>query len=229
MIIDGVPGLTIHEHEGRLAGTFELPPADLAAIEFNGRVMLVIVADVGAPFRVTTDLKEDINTAHWTMKSVDAAIVRTESLRNLLVEALHLDAADVDIVPVETEGPQEAWSLTPETLQELGSVVTTSSFDNDAVLTPVNDAILTPTNDAVNMSVLESIDDEEDLETLDGPVSRIVEDEEEQVYRVPPVSEEIEELGAGETKQRFGAPIRPKDPTLAKYLDDDRDFARSGR
>lgn len=108
MKIDTVPGLTIHEHEGKLTGAFELPPADLAYITFDGRVMLTIVADVGAPFRVTTDPKDGTHRAHWTFKAVDAALVRDTGMRNHLASALYLDGADaVTPHPLDVTKPKD--------------------------------------------------------------------------------------------------------------------------
>ena len=103
MQIDSVPGLTIHEHEGHLAGTFELPSADLAAIRFDGRVMLAVIVDVGAPFRVTTT-KDGTHLAHWTFKAVDAAIVRDEEMRRRIAGALHMvDVESVDPHPLDSD------------------------------------------------------------------------------------------------------------------------------
>ena len=98
MQIDNVPGLTIHQHEGKLAGAFDLPPASLANLLYDGRVMLVIVADVGSPFNVTT-AKDGTHTAHWTFKAADAAIVNTDSMRDLLTDTYSLEGADAITPP----------------------------------------------------------------------------------------------------------------------------------
>lgn len=87
-----LPGLQVHINEGRVTGTFELPPADMQHIRYQGRVVLVLVADVMSIS--VKDTKEGDTKASWTFKGVDAAIVRDEGTRNRLAQSLYLDGLD---------------------------------------------------------------------------------------------------------------------------------------
>lgn len=96
-----VPGLTLHEHEGHMSGTFELSNSDLAAIRWDGRVMLAVVADIVAPFRVT-QTKDGTNLAHWTFKAVDVAFIRDESVRQSIAKVVGIEGVgSVDIHPLD--------------------------------------------------------------------------------------------------------------------------------
>jgi hypothetical protein len=91
-IQEQLPGLNVHINEGRVTGTFELPPADMEHIRYQGRVMLVLVADAMAIS--VKDTKDGDTKASWTFKGVDAAIVRDEGMVDHLARTLYLDGLD---------------------------------------------------------------------------------------------------------------------------------------
>lgn len=105
---DQLPGVSVHVNEGRLNGIFELPPADMPYISYQGRVMLVLLADA---VKVTIgDTKDGETKASWVFKAVDAAVVREDNMRDHLANALYLDEdiptpnfVDVPLIP---EGKQ---------------------------------------------------------------------------------------------------------------------------
>lgn len=107
---DQLPGVSVHVHEGRLNGIFEMPPADMPYISYQGRVMLVLLADA---VKVTIgDTKDGDTKASWVFKAVDAAVVRDDTMRDHLASTLYLaDEEDTPTrhfvdVPVVPDGPQ---------------------------------------------------------------------------------------------------------------------------
>ncbi len=192
-----IPGLIIHEHEGRFTGTVDMPPADLAAVSWNGRAMLVVMADVGAPGRITTD-KEGTNKAHWTYSVVDAAIVRDEGMRQHLERSLHVDAGGVE----------------PHVLEEPAPV----ALEIDPTLEA---EALVPTREALGDDVLD-----EEYEG-DIPTARIVEDNTKKpLFSTPQMREatrqQVDDTGP-EVKEVLTGPIRHKDARLQAFLDNDRE------
>lgn len=99
-IQEQLPGLNVHINEGRVTGTFELPPADMQHIRYQGRVVLVLVADAMAIS--VKDTKDGDTKASWTFKGVDAAIVSDPNMVDHLGRTLYLDGlSDLDApVPV---------------------------------------------------------------------------------------------------------------------------------
>jgi hypothetical protein len=91
-IQEQLPGLNVHINEGRVSGTFELPPADMQHIRYQGRVVLVLVADADAIS--IKDTKDGDTKASWTFKGVDAAIVRDQGMVDHLARTLHLDGLE---------------------------------------------------------------------------------------------------------------------------------------
>ncbi len=99
---------TIHIHEARLNGVFDLPPADMPYITYQGRTMLVLLADA---IKISIgDTKEGDTKASWVFKAVDAAVVREESMRDHLSKTLYLDD-EYQIPPLGVDLTQEAWSI----------------------------------------------------------------------------------------------------------------------
>jgi hypothetical protein len=237
MKIESIPGLTIHQHEGRFTGTVDMPPADLAAVSWNGRVMLVVMADVGGPMRITTD-KEDTNKAHWTYSVVDAAIVRDESMRDHLERALHIDAGGVEPHALEMEtGPsydQHSLHLvgmydkegtflgmaSPEDITPISPTTTVSPerFETFLEALPKAEAVV-PVREALGEDVLD-----EEYEG-DVPTARIVE-EKKPMFSTPAVRAAARTAATGdgpEVVEVLTKPIRHKDARLQAFLDDDRD------
>lgn len=103
-----LPGVNVHMHEGRVTGTFELPPAEMQQVSYGGRVVLVLVADVSR--LVVLDTKDGETKASWTMKAVDAGIVRDESMKDHLAKVLYLDGLDSP-EPRFEEGPPTGTTL----------------------------------------------------------------------------------------------------------------------
>lgn len=82
----------VHVNEGRVMGRFELPPADMQHIRYQGRVVLVLVADAN---EVTIkDTKDGDTQALWKFTGVDAAIVRDEKMKEHLANVLYLDGLE---------------------------------------------------------------------------------------------------------------------------------------
>lgn len=211
MQIDSVPGLTIQEHEGRLAGTFELPPADLAAIEFDGRVMLVIVADVGAPFRVTTDAKDGSHRAHWTFKAVDAALVRDQSMRDHLEKALYIDAAGIVDHPLDVGRKIVPTVLKPASESDLETWLDAASAQIEQIESEEkDDNNVFDVMDRVVQGIkpLDPVDEEEEAR-LDAEFAKRHAEERGSVV---PVGQRVSE-----------APQRGRDPVLDNFLYRDGD------
>jgi hypothetical protein len=112
-----LPGLVVHINEAKLTGPFELPSTDMQHISYGGRVMVVLVADVGPPMRIS-ETKDGDTKASWTFKAVDAAIVRNSDMRERLADALRLDGLDPEL---KFEGP----ASTPPPITHMGV------YDND--------------------------------------------------------------------------------------------------
>lgn len=86
---DQLPGISIHLHEARINGVFELPAGDMPYISYQGRVMLVLLAD--AVKCNISDTKDGDTKASWIFKASDAAIVREKGMQEHLSKTLYLD------------------------------------------------------------------------------------------------------------------------------------------
>lgn len=99
-----LPGVMPFLHEGKISGGFDLTGPDMQQVQYNGRVVLVVVADV---IKLDVhDVKGD-TTAFWSFKGVDAGIIRDESMKLHLGRTLHLDGIEPSgvLVDVPTPGP----------------------------------------------------------------------------------------------------------------------------
>lgn len=97
-----LPGVKVHIHEGRVTGTFDLPPAEMEQVSYGGRVVLVLVADVSR--LAVADTKDGDTKASWTLKAVDAGIVRDPGMKDHLANVLYLDGLEASERLYE-EGP----------------------------------------------------------------------------------------------------------------------------
>lgn len=149
---DQLPGITVHLHEGRLNGIFELPAADMPYISYQGRVMLVLLAD--AVKCNIADTKDGDTKASWVFKACDAAVVREESMREHLSKTLYLDDETFDPFAGNT---QESWKLEVDPA-DLGTVT---------VDPPVG-------VDEETGEILEEEEEEEEREPLFQPKQRTV-------------------------------------------------------
>lgn len=90
--MEQLPGLKVHINDGRIAGTFDLPPADMEQISYGGRVMLVLIADT-TNIKVG-DTKEGDTKATWTFTVADSGIVRDPEMQQHLADVLFLHMQD---------------------------------------------------------------------------------------------------------------------------------------
>lgn len=122
-----LPGVNVHIHEGRVTGTFDLPPAEMQQVSYGGRVVLVLVADVAR--LAVADTKDGDTKASWTLKAVDAGIVRDPAMKDHLSRVLYLDGVE----PVERmfeETPPSGARLVGE-YDEEGAFLGFSRADED--------------------------------------------------------------------------------------------------
>jgi len=87
-----LPGVDIDFHEGRVVGLIDLRSHEMQEVLYNGRIVLVLVADVGSV--MISDTKGGDTKARWTFKTVDAALVRSPELKRHLASCLCLDGVD---------------------------------------------------------------------------------------------------------------------------------------
>ncbi len=223
---DTIPGLKVHEHEGKFADGFELPPADLAAVNYDGRTMLVVVADVGAPLKVTQD-KDGINKVHWTFHVADVAIVRDEGMREHLSKTLHVHADGVDQHPLDVVEAQSA-------ARPAGMIGLYDSKGAFLGFKPEDEELYLPKEETHKVIPMDEEElsmsgvDSEDTGYVppDEPREITKADRTAEIYEArgsddgppPPVRRRVEPLEGEEVIERIGGPIPVRDPVLAKSL-----------
>lgn len=162
-----LPGVSPILHQGKISGTFDLLASDMAQIEYEGRVMLVLVADID---QVTVKTVKGDQTAFWTFKGADAAIVRNAEMKDQLTESLHL------------EGLERPLKITID-----GTVM---NFGDDVVRGPEMVGLYDDEGGFLGFEQIETV-------TVDGDTGEIIGDEEEEEIRSdeqvvgPPVGERI--------------------------------------
>lgn len=197
---DNIPA--IHEHEGRLNGIFELPPADMPYIKYQGRVMLVLLADA---VKISIgDTKDGTTKAAWVFKAVDAAVVREESMREHLANSLYLDDEEeptrnfVADVPLTREGTQME-----------------GRYDEEGGFLGFEKVVDTETGET-----LDSDDEEEEEEDGGEIVVDRVETPRPPLFKrpTPAVVPQYNNGNAPGEIETYGEPVRYKDKTLAGFL-----------
>lgn len=229
-----VPGLTLHEHEGHMSGTFELSNSDLAAIRWDGRVMLAVVVDIVAPFRVTTT-KDGTNLAHWTFKAVDVAFIRDESVRQSIAKVVGLEGiGSIDPHPLDAQNQPPRLALEGVYDEEgayLGMTPENSAFEGSWSPTPEDLASLSRTVTTVgeasgdgelrrNVKILDEDGAPEDA----GVVVASGSNPRDRMFQVVGDGNDRNEgrdggdFGAPQAEEVIGGPIRHGDATLDRFL-----------
>lgn len=225
---DTIPGLKVHEHEGKFAGGFELPPADLATVTYDGRTMLVVVADVGAPLRITQD-KDGLNKVHWTFDVADVAIVRDEGTRDHLSKALHLHSAGVDPHPLDT--PEVEVTAAQSAARPTGMI---GLYDKEGAFLGFQETppkVVSSDSEERRAHVDAPFGSEERIKELQAELKRLSnliipeDDPAHEVYEArgsdesPPPPKRNVYVPGEEVVERIGEPIPIRDPVLAKSLE----------
>ena len=195
-----LPGLTVHINEGRLLGTFDLPPADMQHIRYHGRQVIVIVAD--AEKVAVADTKDGDTKASWTFKAVDAAIVRDQGMVDHLANVLYLNGLE------ELDAPRPIGTI-PVTLPAKVGIYSDEGqflgFEDE-----VPEGVDSATGEVAPAAELEEaipdstdVDDEDELST--ELIGKSVVPERE-IFRTPATTR----------------PIQNKDKLLERFLNDER-------
>lgn len=217
-----VPGLTLHEHEGHMSGTFELSNSDLAAIRWDGRVMLAVVVDIVAPFRVTTT-KDGTNLAHWTFKAVDVAFVRDESVRQSIAKVVGIEGiGSIDPHPLDVENQPPRLALEGVYSEEgsfLGMTPGNSAFEGSWSPTPEDLSSLSPVTTAEEAdAMIKNLEERADEIVVPGSNPR------DRMFQVVGDGNDRNEgrdggdFGAPQAEEVIGGPIRHGDATLDRFL-----------
>lgn len=225
---DELPGLRVHINDGRVAGTFDLPPADMQQISYGGRVMFVLIADV-TNIRVA-DTKDGDTKATWTFKVADSAIVRDGDMQRHLADTLYMSMQDT--IP----GLEDAF-------REMGKPKFVGEYDDEGAflgLKPLQERTTSgqgndPTGpEGITRSVhpKAEVDDEEDdfpdlqLEDLTSGKGN---DDSVQVVSVPPARTDshlkgfLEDQDSREERLKTErATPSGRDPHLSNFLEDVR-------
>lgn len=192
---DQLPGVDrIDLHEGRFMGPFDLLRADMAQVRIDGRVMVVVVADVLLPLTLVETKDGDVK-AKWTFKAVDVALVRDGAMQNHLSEALHMIGVDsseeeTDEAPVARVGMMGVYDEEGTFLgfQPIESFTT----DEEEVVEPAPAAV-----------------EEEDDEPEKPRVP---------LFRTPGTPPRPQPPGEYENVEVYGEPIKRKDSQLDDFL-----------
>lgn len=188
-------------HQGTIGGKFDLLVPDMAQVEYEGRVVMVLIADV-TEMKVKT-IKGD-QTAFWTFKGADAAIVRDDDMKDRLIQTLHLDSVTDTPLPF---GDVKRGPTMEGVYDDEGAFLGFENVDAENLVT-------TPRTNGKS-----TVDEEEEDET-DINHGMLTDDEK---IILAEVDEQVDAPFVRKTKPRDPTPpphIRHRDPALEEFLNE---------
>lgn len=204
---DNIP--VIHIHEARLNGVFDLPPADMPYITYQGRTMLVLLADA---IKISIgDTKDGDTKASWVFKAVDAAVVREESMRDHLAKTLYLEDELPDGLAVRHDGSVHTEDLYPPDQREAWSLTDPEALGTVTVAADAPENVDEETGEILEV---ERKEEENPRSSLFGKPVKQRDDS------VRPSNNGHNSELPGEV-ETYGRPVHYKDKTLAGFMDED--------
>ena len=92
-------------YEARFSGAFDVDDADAEAVNFRGRYVYIVIADYTQEALKENAKGDTILTI--TLKPVDVALVRTQEMKNSLIEQFHLQGLEPQLPGFEFDRLKE--------------------------------------------------------------------------------------------------------------------------